>query len=69
MNEFRIFTRSNIQACAAFLIDDDLISSAFRWGREASPVTLLEPDEPLYAWRERMLDLFDGLGRTVAERR
>jgi len=24
---------------------------------------MLEPDDPVHAWRERMLDLFDGMGR------
>jgi hypothetical protein len=24
---------------------------------------LLEPDDPVHAWRERMLDLFEGMGR------
>jgi len=43
---------------------DYLIFGAFQWARVLSPVTLLEPDEPLHAWRERMLDLFDGLGRS-----
>jgi glutathione S-transferase len=33
------------------------------WARVASPLTLLEADDPIHAWRERMLDLFDGMGR------
>jgi hypothetical protein len=28
-----------------------------------SPIRLLEPDDPLYAWRERMLDLWGGHAR------
>jgi glutathione S-transferase len=47
---------------------DYLIFGVFQWARAASPVKLLKPDEPLHAWRERMLDLYDGLGRMVAER-
>ena len=31
--------------------------------RIATPLELLEPDDPVHAWRERMLDLFDGMGR------
>ena len=31
--------------------------------RIVSPLELLEADDPVYAWRERMLDLFDGMGR------
>jgi glutathione S-transferase len=26
-------------------------------------VVLLEPEDPVYVWRERMLDLYDGMGR------
>ena len=28
-------------------------------------VRLLEPDDPMFAWRERMLDLFDGMPRAT----
>ena len=32
-----------------------------------SPFKLLEADDPVFAWRERMMDLFDGYARdTVA---
>jgi len=30
-----------------------------------SPTRILEPDDPMYAWRERMLDLFDGMPRST----
>ena len=33
------------------------------WPRTVSPFELLEADDPVYAWRERMLDLFDGMAR------
>ena len=39
------------------------LAGAFLWGRVATPLTLLEADDPIHAWRERMLDLFDGMGR------
>ena len=42
---------------------DYALASAFLWARVASPLELLEADDPIYAWRERMLDLFDGMGR------
>lgn len=47
---------------------DYVVFGAFQWARAVSPMKILEPDEPLYGWRERMLDMFDGLGRTVPER-
>ncbi|MDA0226430.1 MAG: glutathione S-transferase N-terminal domain-containing protein, partial [Proteobacteria bacterium] len=40
---------------------DYVLFSAFQWARVVSPTRLLEPDDPLFGWRERMLDLFDGL--------
>ncbi len=42
---------------------DYALAGAFLWARVASPFELLEPDDPVHAWRERMLDLFDGMGR------
>ena len=38
----------------------------FIWARIVAPdFALLAEDDPVYAWRERMLDLFDGFGRNV----
>ena len=42
---------------------DYALAGAFLWARIASPLELLEQDDPVHAWRERMLDLFDGMGR------
>ncbi len=42
---------------------DYILLGVFQWARVVSPVRLLEPDDPLYAWRERMLDLFGGYAR------
>jgi glutathione S-transferase len=42
---------------------DYALAGAFLWARIASPLELLEPDDPVHAWRERMLDLYDGMGR------
>ena len=42
---------------------DYALAGAFLWARVATPLTLLEADDPVHAWRERMLDLFDGMGR------
>jgi glutathione S-transferase len=36
---------------------------AFQWARVMSPLRLLEPDDPVFAWRERVLDLFGGYAR------
>ena len=42
---------------------DYILLGVFQWARAMSPIRLLEPDDPLYAWRERMLDLWDGHAR------
>jgi glutathione S-transferase len=42
---------------------DYILFGAFQWARAVSPQRLLEPDDPVYAWRERMLDLHDGFAR------
>ena len=35
----------------------------FQWARTTSPLRLLESDDPVHAWRERLLDAFGGLAR------
>ena len=42
---------------------DYILFGPFQWARAVSPQRLLEPDDPVYAWRERMLDLYGGLAR------
>jgi glutathione S-transferase len=42
---------------------DYIVLGSFQWPRCISSFALLEADDPLFAWRERMLDAFDGLGR------
>jgi len=48
---------------------DYIVFSVFQWARVTSPLELLEPGDPLAAWRERILDLFDGLARREPARR
>ena len=43
---------------------DYIIFGAFQWARLTSPVKIIKADDPIYSWRERMLDLFDSLGRS-----
>jgi len=42
---------------------DYIVFGTFQWARAVSPLRLLEPDDPLFNWRERMLDLFGGYAR------
>lgn len=50
-------------AGAAPAYTDYLLFGAFQWARCISDFPLLEHDDPLHAWRDRMLDLFGGLAR------
>jgi glutathione S-transferase len=36
-----------------------------QWSRAISPFQLLEITDPVYAWRDRLLDAFDGLARSA----
>ena len=42
---------------------DFAVFGGFQWARCISPFHLLAEDDPVYAWRERMLDTFDGEAR------
>ncbi|MEC4814659.1 MAG: glutathione S-transferase family protein [Scytonema sp. PMC 1069.18] len=42
---------------------DYIVFSSFLWARAMSPTKLLSPDDPVFAWRDRLLDAFDGYGR------
>ena len=44
---------------------DYALFSIFQWARVMSPHELLAPEDPLSAWRERVLDLFGGFARNV----
>lgn len=45
---------------------DYLAFGGFQWARISSRFQLLAPDDSVYAWFERCLDLFDGMGRKEA---
>lgn len=46
---------------------DYIVLGAFQWARAISDFELLAADDPVHAWRRRMLGLFDGLaGRAPA---
>lgn len=42
---------------------DYIVFGGFQWARVISPFRLLEADDPVYAWREKLLDAFDCLAR------
>jgi len=42
---------------------DYIVFGGFQWARAVSPFKLLEEGDPIYTWREKLLDAFDGLAR------
>ncbi|WP_315784109.1 glutathione S-transferase family protein [Bradyrhizobium sp. SZCCHNPS1003] len=42
---------------------DYIVFGGFQWARVVSPFRLLEESDSVHAWRERLLDAFDGLAR------
>lgn len=42
---------------------DYILFGGFQWAACVSSFPMLAPDDPLNAWRDRIADLFDGLGR------
>jgi glutathione S-transferase len=45
------------------LYADLILFGTFQWARCVSPFQLLTPEDPVHAWRERMLDAYGGLAR------
>lgn len=45
------------------LMPDYIVFGTLQWARITSPVAILAEDDPVHAWFERCLDLYDGLGR------
>jgi glutathione S-transferase len=44
---------------------DYIVFGAFQWARCTSKYQLLEPQDPIAAWNETLLDAFDGLARNA----
>jgi glutathione S-transferase len=47
------------------LYADDALFGPFQWARCISPFKLLEDDDPVRQWRDRLLDCFGGLARAA----
>ncbi len=48
---------------------DYILFGLLQWARVVSPTTVVEDSDVIAAWFERMLDLYDGVGRKEASRR
>jgi len=44
---------------------DYILFSVFQWMRVTSPQDIFNKSDPLFGWRERMLDLYDGFARNT----
>jgi glutathione S-transferase len=61
----RTFERQKFLAGAAPAYADYIVFGAFQWVRAISDFELLGADDPVAAWRGRLLDAFDGLARSA----
>jgi glutathione S-transferase len=59
----RTVERQDFLAGATPAYADYIVFGAFQWARAISDFELLAADDPVAAWRGRMLDLFGGLAR------
>jgi glutathione S-transferase len=59
----RTLERQQFLAGEAPAYADYIVFGAFQWARAISDFELLAPDDPVAAWRGRMLDAFDGVAR------
>jgi glutathione S-transferase len=59
----RTVERQDFLAGARPAYADYIVFGAFQWARAISDCELLTADDPVAAWRGRMLDLFGGLAR------
>jgi glutathione S-transferase len=44
---------------------DYIVFGTFQWARCISDFSLIQPDDPIYEWRQKMLRLHDGLARNA----
>lgn len=59
----RTLERQQFLGGAAPIYADYVVFGAFQWARAISDFELLAADDPIAAWRGRLLDLFGGLAR------
>ncbi len=44
---------------------DHCVFGAFQWANIINSLPLIEPDDPMFAWSERMLDAYGGIARSA----
>ncbi|MBT4108805.1 MAG: glutathione S-transferase family protein [Pelagibacterales bacterium] len=64
LNPFRkVIRNNNFFTGSKPMYCDYILFGFFMWARNTSPKQLLEKNDVLWHWRERMLNLFDGFAR------
>lgn len=58
-----LLTQQDFVSGTAPAYADYIVFGSFQWPSNASDFALLAEDDPIYAWRERMADLYDGLAQ------
>lgn len=53
---------------AAPTFADYIVFGSFQWARAVSRVALVEAGDPVFEWRERLLDAFEGFARNARSR-
>jgi glutathione S-transferase len=61
----RTLERQKFVAGAAPAYADYIVFGAFQWARAISDFELVAADDPVAAWRGRLLDAFGGLARSA----
>ena len=59
------FKIHNFVAGETPVFSDYIVFGAFQWARCISEFSLLNADDSVYSWREKMLNLHDGLARNA----
>lgn len=62
----RVLKEQPFLSGAAPAYPDYILLGSLMWPRTLSPLALLEADDPVHAWRDRMFDLFDGYAGKAA---
>jgi len=57
--------RQSFVCCVAPAYADYILFSVLQWMRVTSPQDIFNKSDPLFGWRERMLDLYDGFARNT----
>ena len=55
--------QNRVRTSEGWYYADYIVFGPFQWARVVSPFKLLAEEDPIHAWREKLLDAFDGMAR------